>query len=428
MSSLDNIKNTLKDYEFEYNHSDWTKLETSLSNAENKLNQKNISSKVFVGIGLVLVLAAIVSSLFLFSNDGVEIANKELQNNSIENPKENNDETLAKNDAVEEEMLIVAEEKEETETIIVKEKPIVEEEQQKIVSAEIVNIVEQSPEPKNVEQSNIVAETPKKSSEEVEKQDENQHVETPEVSSIRFEYNVETSTCVPCNIDFVAVNVPENCEVIWNLGNGIRQKGNKNSHTLTQSGEYLPEGLVSNNNFILRTDKLDKIVLYAGDSDRIESSNDDNNYHFECEPKDLTGYIWTIDNQEFIGSSVSYKFEKAGIYNIVLLSTNEHFCKTKTEKQINIEIENKYYLPNAFTPENGGINSQFGPIGENMDFEVYNFRIVDSAGILVFESNQVDLMWNGKINNIGTYMWEIKTIDEFGNSQIKKGSVKLLRY
>jgi hypothetical protein len=143
--------------------------------------------------------------------------------------------------------------------------------------------------------------------------------------------------------------------------------------------------------------------------------------------------LWSIDNQQFSGEEVSYSFNKEGDYMINLKGINKFGCKSEVSEKIIIKNKPVFYVPNAFIPNSDDINSHFGPIGENLDFASYQLMILDANGIKVFESDKPEIMWNGKINNIGNdaksgiYLWEIRTVDNFGNYQNKKGRVNLIR-
>jgi len=54
-----------------------------------------------------------------------------------------------------------------------------------------------------------------------------------------------------------------------------------------------------------------------------------------------------------------------------------------------------YKLPNVFSPDNDGINDLFQPFPydfvEKVDMKIYN-----RWGELVFETNNPDILWNGK--------------------------------
>ena len=69
------------------------------------------------------------------------------------------------------------------------------------------------------------------------------------------------------------------------------------------------------------------------------------------------------------------------------------------------------YIPNAFTPNNNGLNDAFVPVPD-CDLIEYQFRIFDRWGELVFESENPGEGWNGTFGNRlvpqGVYVWQLE--------------------
>jgi gliding motility-associated-like protein len=91
------------------------------------------------------------------------------------------------------------------------------------------------------------------------------------------------------------------------------------------------------------------------------------------------------------------------------------------------------FFPNAFTPDNDGLNDAFGPLGidlENYDYKMYIF---DRWGEMIFESDDVNKFWNGKpdgsniIAPIGVYTWLAYLTDIYGEEYKYMGRVTLIR-
>ncbi|MBC8045563.1 MAG: gliding motility-associated C-terminal domain-containing protein [Fimbriimonadaceae bacterium] len=94
-------------------------------------------------------------------------------------------------------------------------------------------------------------------------------------------------------------------------------------------------------------------------------------------------------------------------------------------------IEEKILVPNAFSPNNDGVNDEFKIfIRENIYLE--SFIIMNKFGEIVFETKDVHAKWNGKYKNISvpenSYMYMISFIvaGEEG-IQSKKGYITLFR-
>jgi gliding motility-associated-like protein len=108
-----------------------------------------------------------------------------------------------------------------------------------------------------------------------------------------------------------------------------------------------------------------------------------------------------------------------------LLETIAGNCK-RTDT-INLSAcESRLFVPNAFTPNNDGLNDEFLAIG----IQVYNFnmQIYNRWGLLVFTSNDVKEGWKGIDAPANTYFYQISYYDATGTKSFyKKGVFELLR-
>ena len=91
------------------------------------------------------------------------------------------------------------------------------------------------------------------------------------------------------------------------------------------------------------------------------------------------------------------------------------------------------FFPNAFTPDNDGLNDYFGPVGLNLEKFTFTMYIFDRWGEMIYETSDVNKMWNGKptgsdkIAQIGVYTWLVILIDQLGQEKRYIGRVTLLR-
>lgn len=91
------------------------------------------------------------------------------------------------------------------------------------------------------------------------------------------------------------------------------------------------------------------------------------------------------------------------------------------------------YIPNAFTPNDDGLNDTFGAIGEGIT--EYNIQIYNRWGELIFESNDIKTQWDGNYHNeivpMGVYVYKISargpnTSGKSTNSINKTGDITLV--
>lgn len=80
------------------------------------------------------------------------------------------------------------------------------------------------------------------------------------------------------------------------------------------------------------------------------------------------------------------------------------------------------YIPNAFTPNGDGLNETFGPKGEGIT--EFNMQIFDRWGILIFESNDLTVQWDGFIHQdkapVGVYVYKISAKGQGDDGSSKK--------
>jgi gliding motility-associated-like protein len=124
---------------------------------------------------------------------------------------------------------------------------------------------------------------------------------------------------------------------------------------------------------------------------------------------------------------------------VALLSNSQQYVVTVSQggcfdtDTINVtvyKVEPGLYVPNAFTPNNDGVNDVFRPIPIGMK-KISYFRVYDRWGRLMFSSAQTGKGWDGtlegKPQDPAVYVWMIEGIDYLNNKITKKGSVVLIR-
>jgi gliding motility-associated-like protein len=84
---------------------------------------------------------------------------------------------------------------------------------------------------------------------------------------------------------------------------------------------------------------------------------------------------------------------------------------------VDIYLPMRIYLPSAFTPNGDGLNDTFGAVGEGI--EVYQLKIYNRWGQIIFSSKNVDYKWDGLHNGRqvpqGEYSYELLAYGkEFG--------------
>ena len=113
-------------------------------------------------------------------------------------------------------------------------------------------------------------------------------------------------------------------------------------------------------------------------------------------------------------------------------------CLSSAEKSIQTSgtyAKCKIYVPNAFSPNNDGINDEFLPLpGSDCTISDYEIKIFDRNGSLVFQTNSSTEGWNGKHRGelapatVYYYIFRYTLMAEFGEEkEIETGDLSLLR-
>jgi PKD repeat protein len=153
-------------------------------------------------------------------------------------------------------------------------------------------------------------------------------------------------------------------------------------------------------------------------------------------------------NWDFGDGTISELFEPRHIYskfsnyNVRLVVTSDFGC-TDSVTVMNAFSDSEYFIefPNAFIP-----NPQ-GPVGgaySNKSDETalvfhpvysgvtdYQLRIFSKMGILIFESSDISIGWDGyfkgQLSNPGVYIWKVRGNFRNGEPFIRMGDVTLLK-
>jgi gliding motility-associated-like protein len=151
-----------------------------------------------------------------------------------------------------------------------------------------------------------------------------------------------------------------------------------------------------------------------------------------------TTWNWTFGPS--LGTSIIqnpfFSFYNEGTYTIYLTVTDDYACMDSTSRKVTVSAPYTFYVPNAFTPDNDGINDYFIPKGIYVDEDRYSMIIFNRWGEPVFETQDVNQGWDGRVNTTtiestevssDTYIYVIKLYDVNGEYHEYMGQVNLIR-
>ena len=110
---------------------------------------------------------------------------------------------------------------------------------------------------------------------------------------------------------------------------------------------------------------------------------------------------------------------------------DNHGCIDSVIRTVRIYGEFGVYVPNAFSPDEDGLNDGFFPNGFGMSKENYSFLIFDRWGELMFESHKLFEPWygdyKGEIVPNGVFVWKLHFQDLDGTEHDRVGHVNILK-
>lgn len=232
-------------------------------------------------------------------------------------------------------------------------------------------------------------------------------------------------------------------DIAWSSGNGDNDAGIDFLFNYTQPGVYSINLSVGNSfGCVSDTTYEDVIEVFPNPiADFSFSPNPpsiiNNIVFFENSSSPAVSFEWTLDGQVLSSEeNLTYEFpsDRAGDYTMCLHIINEYGCEASHCEYLEIKNDFTFYAPNAFTPDDDGLNDVFKPELIGFDFSTYSLKIFDRWGTLVFSTNDVDVPWVGDVRNgdyyamQGVYNWIVEVkVDRLADFKTFKGSVLLVR-
>lgn len=173
---------------------------------------------------------------------------------------------------------------------------------------------------------------------------------------------------------------------------------------------------------------INKIIADAGPRDTAVAMNQP----LYLQATGSTNYLWTPVTQwlsnPFISNPISTPQDN--IKYVVRVSNSIGCFDTDTINVRYYKVDPDFFIPNAFTPNNDGLNDVIKPIAIGMK-SIDKFIVFNRWGQLMFSTTRTGKGWDGKFNGItqpsGTYVYYIEG-KKFNNQAITtKGTFLLIK-
>ncbi|OFY13809.1 MAG: hypothetical protein A2X02_10115 [Bacteroidetes bacterium GWF2_29_10] len=253
--------------------------------------------------------------------------------------------------------------------------------------------------------------------------------------------------CVPLDVIFNIASLNDSLFdpqlVLWSFGDSIVEQGNYLKHTYLNSGNYdvsCKIKTIENCSYNYDFDNYVEVFSFpTADFDYTPEMIEINNSMVEFENKsfDASIFYWTFGDNRVLSQNYSYiknpmhEFSDTGKFYITLVAENDFGCRDSMTKTLEVKNGYTFYAPNAFTPTDGYVNDYFTPIIGEFQKDSYSISIFNRWGQIVFESNDINKPWDGKLNGnyaqSDIYIWLIKVKDLHGATKTHMGYITLIK-
>jgi len=265
-------------------------------------------------------------------------------------------------------------------------------------------------------------------------------------STMSFETSV-SSGCVPLQVRF-ACNAEENVTVLWSFGDGGTSSLKNPDYIYDIPGKYRVtlsvtdgRGRSSSAGTVIEVWNRPKASFEVR---KDEPWDDGDRVVFLNMSEGAVDYLWDFGDGVFSTLfDPSYRYEHMGNYDVKLVAWSAEGCADSvTVSDLFTDGGTYIRFPNAFVPNSGGPaggyynartdeqNTVFHPVASGI--AGYNLKIFSKTGLLVFESSEIEMGWDGyyrgELCAPGVYVWKVWGTYRNGRTFIMAGDVTLLKY
>lgn len=246
--------------------------------------------------------------------------------------------------------------------------------------------------------------------------------------------------CPPLTVNFENLSEAEiPLLYFWEFGDGESSDEMAPSHVYTQSGTYDVSLTIESVLGCIVTETIeveDAVFIYPEpQAGFIVTPNElsifDSNVSIQDTSIGSVACIMNMgDGTTIEDCNFEYLYDQAGIIELTQTVINEFGCADDATRYIIIQ-DFAFYAPNAFSPNEDGLNDVFHPV--MLGISKYEMRIYDRWGELIFETQNQDEPWVGNVKGgnhyaeNGVYIFKVKVNDMLGLGHEFTGHIALIR-
>ncbi|TAL60314.1 MAG: PKD domain-containing protein [Bacteroidetes bacterium] len=401
------IKNSLENFEAEYNPADWSDL-------KNRLSKANAGKPSNIGKGLMIAASviAISGAIYYFSASGTA---------NIDNPVKKTQNVIAK-DA----------NKNPVQQVEIKDKQAsVKNENNEKESAPVLNNTsEQKTISSEKSEKPVVVNTiENKTSVQEQRQNPAEQLPASNVSVLSAAFRADINKiCEGSPVQFIADKNDAPCAYKWYFGDGESSAEQNPRHTFAEAGTYTVKLRVISVQDKKQIEQKNSVTVAAAPSVQMNYSVSEDNsllINFEADADKEVDWKWDFGDRQIASvQNPAHTYSKRGNYKVIVTAKNSAGCSVVINREVNLKLD--LLAPNAFSPDGNGVNDTWMPVALLKGDYLFTLTISDKTENVVFETSDKNRSWDGQNAKAGdTFIWRVVVKDKNGDETIDQGLITI---
>jgi len=249
--------------------------------------------------------------------------------------------------------------------------------------------------------------------------------------------------CVPLKVGFKLASSDIGMKYFWDFGDGTYSVEESPEHIYQETGTYTVELTVTsviNQKFVTLVSS-ESVIVHGVPEVGFNWENDENEAGNEVTFVDLSSNVvkwqWDFGDRTQLSEvqNPTHTYGKENTYTVRLIGIDANGCKDTLYSTIRIsgkKLSHNFFAPSAFTPNGDGSNDEFRILINGPQTLEFVMSIYNRQGILVFETDDINQAWNGRLKRgglapQGPYIWMVTMKDEKGNHDQQRGLFTLIK-
>ena len=255
---------------------------------------------------------------------------------------------------------------------------------------------------------------------------------------VKAQFTTPPTGCAPYNAEFTNTSLAGQT-FQWDFGDGSTSTDINPTHLYSVAGTYTITLIANDPDTCNLTDTTRQTITVANNptanfsfSPVTPIENTPTSFTNQSSP-DAVNFIWNFGDGDTLQTTsrlaVSHQYNATGTFNACLIAINAAGCSDTTCQPVSALVIDAVDVPNAFTPQSSDINNKVFVKGfgiTKMQFIIWN-----RWGQKVFETNDVNIGWDGKFKGVvqpmDVYAYTLSVEFFDGKKATKKGDITLIR-